>query len=464
MSLVKLPLASPTYRNSRRVELNAIGDTMYDGYTTDLETVCARWGLVEFADTGAGSVRGMWFWQERNLVVVVAGTQVFSLTEAGVLTNITGDALTATERPSFAYDDRYCYVCDGGSIIFSDGATSTAYITHASAPTSAVSLCTLNKRVLAVQAGTQRIYYSEVNDGLTWAGYFTAEGEPDVALEIARVDRQIFVLGSCSGEFYYDDGVTPFSRNDSRFVQQGSCARNALLVLDGVPFWLSDKRKLVALTGNAASNIDDSFNKELFGLSVVEDAFLAPLEQEGRGMIMMVFPQADRALVYDYKVKKWSEFTDYNEGSGTRSRWLANCSCTAGSWGRCFVGSKNNGKIYYLSSTAYLDGTAPIHFSRTTGHIDHGSALKKTSRSLRVKVQRGEGASAATMLIRWRNNNSDNWSDYRSVDLGLTGDRNVIKNIYALGQYNTRQWEFSCASNVPFSLIEVWEDVELENV
>lgn len=67
------------------------------------------------------------------------------------------------------------------------------------------------------------------------------------------------------------------------------------------------------------------------------------------------------------------------------------------------------------------------------------------------------------IMIRWRDNGKAQWSNYREISLGPTGDTTIIKKIRKLGQYETRQYEIVCTSNVPITIAGVNEDVTTTN-
>jgi len=61
--------------------------------------------------------------------------------------------------------------------------------------------------------------------------------------------------------------------------------------------------------------------------------------------------------------------------------------------------------------------------------------------------------------VRWRDNGSKIWSNDRKIGLGFEGNTEFIRSIFMLGTYRTRQWEFYCTDNIPFSIVQATEDV-----
>jgi hypothetical protein len=56
------------------------------------------------------------------------------------------------------------------------------------------------------------------------------------------------------------------------------------------------------------------------------------------------------------------------------------------------------------------------------------------------------------LLIRWRDNGRQEWSNYREIALGEIGETDMVRRIQGLGQYKTRQYEFVCSSNGPLTI------------
>lgn len=65
------------------------------------------------------------------------------------------------------------------------------------------------------------------------------------------------------------------------------------------------------------------------------------------------------------------------------------------------------------------------------------------------------------LLIRWRNDGRNEWSNYREVSLGKLGDTEIFKRISGLGSYRNRQYEIVCTSGVPLTIAGLEENVNL---
>lgn len=65
------------------------------------------------------------------------------------------------------------------------------------------------------------------------------------------------------------------------------------------------------------------------------------------------------------------------------------------------------------------------------------------------------------LLIRWRDEGKPNWSNYREISLGNSGQTEIIKKLRGLGRYRTRQYELVCTSKFPMTIALIEEFVKL---
>ena len=68
------------------------------------------------------------------------------------------------------------------------------------------------------------------------------------------------------------------------------------------------------------------------------------------------------------------------------------------------------------------------------------------------------------MIVRWKDNNKNEWSNEHQIDLGKSGDTEFIGSLKRLGIYRARQWEFILSDAVPLVLAEAEEEIELLDV
>jgi hypothetical protein len=65
------------------------------------------------------------------------------------------------------------------------------------------------------------------------------------------------------------------------------------------------------------------------------------------------------------------------------------------------------------------------------------------------------------LLIRWRNDGRNKWSNYRDISLGEAGQYTISRKVSGLGCYRTRQYEIVCTSGGPVTITGIEEDAKL---
>ena len=102
-----------------------------------------------------------------------------------------------------------------------------------------------------------------------------------------------------------------------------------------------------------------------------------------------------------------------------------------------------DGKVYNISETAYIDDAGPIQFRVRSNLFDAESTKRKFISRLEIVGDK----IGTTLNIRHTDDDYNNWSQYRNVDLNAT--RSVL---YQNGSFRRRAYEFFNADNVPLRL------------
>ena len=172
--------------------------------------------------------------------------------------------------------------------------------------------------------------------------------------------------------------------------------------------------------------------------------------------------------MYDFQGDYWSEWSYWDSSLDERDRFLGSSYIYARAWNKHLFGRFNGSNIYEMLNTIYKDGAVDIHFEKSTGNIDHGSPNKrKRSYRLTMKIKTGIGLGAGGgiepfLLIRWKDDNQNFWSNYRYVSLKTLGNTKDIVNIHNLGSYYSRKWQFLMTENVPFVISKVYEEIDID--
>jgi len=478
----KLPVNAPLWKNvedeSRSVVSEDRRDVMKDALGTTIKRPC----LSLFNDDLDEVTDGIFYWPEKDMVYFVNDTNLYSLAENGTVTLIgsslfgSGTHTTWAESPDLTLvttgATRKLFAANGNKVVKYDGSTASI-LSGSNTPVQSSHIIMFDTYLLSNEMSDPKweetIIRSKVADPETWEGaYFSAENHPDKLQAIHSEWDEIAAFGEHSIEPFYNDGSTPFSTIPGANIGKdgGTLSPWTIKVLDNAYFLLNAQRRVIRIDGRQPTVLSHAIGNLLEGNIDYANAEADVLELNDRAFYILTVN--DRTFVYDTLLKEWiSEWSWWNKTLGKYERFRGRNIITVEQWGVTLCTDWENGNIYKLSENVYQDAGSEVRSSVITGLIDHGTSLEKESNELRLRIKRGQATKTATtdispkMQIRWRDNGSKKWSNYRVIDLGFYGDDEIYRSLVQLGSYISRQWEFIVTDNVPFSIVDVEEDVNI---
>jgi hypothetical protein len=470
MPTVKLPIFAPVQKGVDGIELTDENFSLFDGYRTLAGGTTKRPGsktlFTASAALGVG-VDGMFYWAEKDVVMVVGGGDIYQLTyisNTPVVTKLTSTPLLIQGTPvSMTVDGTNFYCCNGGRIVYTPVGGTPAYIADADAPTTATQVAFLDGYILAID-GSNKFYWSDVNTGTSWnaLSFATAAGSPDLLNAIKVYNREIYLFGQRSIEIWENDGTTPFARVPGGFIQSGCSAPTAVIEDENSLYWLDENRRLVRFAGKSVERLSTKFDRELQGLSKVSDAIAQKIQIDGYVFFVFSFPFDGRTLVYNQTVDDWGEWGKWNLTDADYERWAGSAYCYAERWGLHLIGRRDVLKIAELGRTYADDDGDVIRLSRLTGHLDNGTSQNKQCNEMRFRAKRGQGLSEREpkLMIRYKIDNRA-WSNIREFSLGKVGDYEFVVIDFRRNQYRTKQYEFTATDAVDIVFSNAEEDIEV---
>jgi len=477
---IKLPIGTDAFKNVDDAAINHLSPSLINAYTDELGATNKRPGLTSWIDLGTGyPVEGLYWWEFDQSVIAVSNGRIWRITDAGgTKSEISsgGDLLDpygttlGRVRVEFAELDTYVFMANGKFVYYPDGASLSKYVNDADAdaPTHVHYVTAHDKYILCDDASAVgKIMYSNVGVPLAWNAldFFTLESKPDDLMQVRSAWREIFLPGSDSIEVWFNDGVTPFSRLEGAYTEDGILASYSLVNSDGVWLYLNKNRDVVALSGRTPRVISGPFAKFLDSLTFVSDAWGQVVKVAGRSFYVLTFQQEDKTIVCDVtRVDSgggWSEWGAW--GGAAYADFIGRAYCYAVGFNFHLWGG-TDGKIYKMDPDTYKDGATAIRTVRQTGRVDHGTGMKKRSLRLRVKIKKepvNVDVASPQLKIRWRDDNDAAWGSYRTIDIASDTRDEFYIDLYQLGVYRARQWEFLQEQACGFCLIEAEESVEV---
>lgn len=391
---VKVPLQGRLEKNLISVAVEQGTLRLYNGFLDKKGSITKRPGLLlNQSIIASEKVQGLYYWQAKDKIVAVVGGDIYaadSLTETLVKVNTTGDSLELgiVKIVDTGY---WLYFCSagGGKMMIWNGSDPATFVTDGAAPASVTTITTLNKRVIANDGDTNKIWYTAPASlttptaELTWEGY----------IEYGRINESIIGLDVSGGELiafkrdsmqaYFDDGKTPYKPLTGSQQKYGLINPSATGAFQNALYFVSPDTTIYKLENRQVSDISSEFmGQELNKLLNVNTASIFELDKK----VIFNFPDEDKTYAYDPLLRTWSNLTSFD--GGLDKSFLATSATViraAGSTNLWVIGAKD-GSLYFWDPSVYTDAGTPIRFVVRTGHIGYNTLNRKASTRLVVKV------------------------------------------------------------------------------
>jgi hypothetical protein len=477
MPTLPLPLGRGVEKRSDESALAEQDSDLFDGFIDLVGASVKRPGATQWQDlTGGGNaepgnvgIDGIYFWEQREALVVVANGLITVITRslgsysASDLANTTAP-LTPGVRPTFSCDGSNLVIASGGRMVHMNGVGSAIFISDADAPTAVTHVTFLDGFHIANSVGTNRWYFSEnVNDPSSWNGLDFASGaaNPDYITAIHVLRQNLYLFGTSTIEVWQNDGSTPFSRLDGGVLGLGTLSPYSIARTKDEFYLLDENRRFQRIVGADAQELECPYTADIEAFDGVTDCFVDRIHIGGYEHFVWTFPQGNKSYAFCRTTKSWSIWGDYQD-DGSYDQWLYKSYCYAKPWNLHVVGRHNSPFLDLLSTSATTDGdSSTIRPCHRTGHVDHGSLRDKLCNRLQLRVKTGAaGASSPYLQVRWRDNDRPTWSNERRIPLRSQGDTNLVGQLNKLGRFRSRQWEFSCSASVPVSFLRGEVDID----
>lgn len=457
---------------SRTVDADGIGPynaLLYDGYVNLAGEIWKRPGLTEFCDLEVSSgIDGLYYWSTQSKLIAVCDGDVYSITSAGVDTDLGGDDLESGNPVYFADFGSTLYAANGGQILSIPASGAPSYIADADAPTTVTAISEIDTYLIALKASTEQVWYSQGGDPTDWQGlFFSEQYKPDIARMIGVKDGIIEVFGSQSIAGWWNDGSTPFIRDSQYTVDHGILQPHTLVYCNdlngnGNWYWLSTDKQIVKMVNRQVVPIAPASLSNYIRSFSTHHAVSGECLINGQPHYIINFYNEGRTIAVNITTETWSEFGKWNSGTSLHGAWLCQCYEYASDWNKQFLGDATSGKIYTSDPSVYTDDSDTLCTRIRTDNIDRGSVTeKKFPRQLRFHLKKADGDDFwgdITLYVKWRDNGSLTWKTTREVTLSYTAGMPYRGKIINPGSYYSRQYEIWVTDDEPFILVKVEEE------
>lgn len=385
----------------------------------------ARPGLKTFKTVGVSANRGMVCKSGlfSDAALLIQGTSVYTLTEGGIATALTG-SLAGTGRVDLdAYQDAdlnsVAWAATGSALykITTSGVTLESFPTAGGAGASSV--CVLRGYVIASEAGTDQVFVQVPGDTAWQAlSFVSAEYAPDKVKAVRPLGEQVWFLGEASAEAWALGGsaTPPLEPYGGLVFNIGCKARDAAVSLPSAIIWVDDTNQVRKTEGGAPVAISDPGLSEQIRNTAAGDLSASWCAIDGHVFYILSLGSA-ATWVYDLSTQKWAKWS-----SGSYDFFRVGQFAKLGD--RVICADLLTALIYTLDPDSRDDAgtTFPLRFSAYAEVLEGSVPCANLALLCEVgNAPRSGQGSDPLVLMRYSGDEGKSWSGWRERSLGVTG-------------------------------------------
>lgn len=429
-------------------------------------------GLRKRATLGTGPIRGV-HRASTGQVFIVSGAKLFEVYSYWSGQERSGSLASSSGRVSMADDGTRLVIGDGGNAAFQAPlAAGSALVAVADVDCPGGHVAWQDGYFLHTVPGTGRFAISGLNaltyDALDTA---TAEGRPDLLVNILSAHRQVWLFGDLTTEVWWNSGdaLFPFSRNESAFIETGTISAGTCVRAGGSVAWVGNDERGRGTVWHAQGFTPVRISTHavelaLSGYSRLDESSAFAYQQGGHEFYQLTVPGNEEdsggTWVYDFSTGQWHERSYLSPtGEEPHRAWVG-----AVAFGEMLVGDREDGRLYTYDPTYYADDEGPIRRLRQTPHINQDEKrIRYNSFELQtepgVGLSTGQG-SAPIVLLSWSDDGGHTWSNEHEASMGAIGKYSSRARWNRLGVGRDRVFRVATSEPVPVT----WLGAELDAV
>jgi hypothetical protein len=387
-------------------------------------------------------IRG--WWVINNLLYVVAGAKLYSVTTLGVITSL-GTLSTSSGIVEISDNgvqliivdgvSGYCYTIVTGSYFQAalNAAGSFGAITDANFPNGARTAAFLNGRIYVERRPNSRQFYASNSYDLTgWTNslslptFGTKDNYSDNIQAVDVLNGTLVMWGGATTEYFQDIGTSPLpvARINGTTQLWGLAALSSRAFINNTIIFLGQAQQggiqVLMLNGYVPVRISTPDIEDIIDdFSTWQDAIALTYNVSGHLMYQLTFPTAMRSFLYDATTGFWSET---QTGLGLTGRHFANLGVAFNTLN--YVSDSTTGIIYQLDDEVYTDNGTAIKRQLVTRHLhtdgnEYGIDELFLDMETGVGLQSGQGSNPLISLEVSRDNGRtfgiEKWREFGPV-------------------------------------------------
>lgn len=414
-------------------------------------------GLSLFQSLGAEPSRGMW--QVGKLLYVVNRNLLYSINNAGVITNL-GALDTSSGRVDMSDNGKQLIIVDGANgYIYNISGGTFNKIVDADWP-GADTVTFLAGYFIVSQPSSGRFYVSALYDGTSWDAldFATAESNPDDLIRVFADGGQLMLFGDKTTEAWGNSGAPdfPFAIIGGAASEWGLAARWSVAKFDNSVMFLRKNRlgqvQIAKQAGYQSIAVSTpELDNRINSYSAVSDATAFSYMIDGHSFYQINFPTANESWLYDGLSNAWQKV---QSGTGRhRAEMQVNFI------DRPYVADYENGNIYRLDPSAYTDNGAPIAREMICRHVMTGDW--SIFDELWLEMEAGVGlvsgqGSDPQIMMQVSKDGGHTWSKEVWVSFGKIGEYRTRAVWRRLGRARDWLFKFRVTDPVKTAFVSAW--------
>lgn len=409
-------------------------------------------GRKLFANLGGGPGRGSKVTGDER-AFVVSGSGFYEIFEDGSHV-LHGTLSTSVGLISMAENGSEICIADGTKGYLFDLATEAlTEITDPQFPNGTRRVDYQDGYFMAAKPGTGQWYISAIVDGSSWAplDFTSAEASPDNLVCVVSDRRQVYALGTATGEIFADTGnaTFPFERIQGAIISTGLAAVFTAQIFDDTLVWLGKDEqgrgivwKAVGYSGRKIST--QAIEERIASVADYTDSYAWVYHQNGHVFYCLQVKGLDATLVYDGTIGEWHERSWFNKALNRAELHRGNS--------HIFFAQKNlitdriSGGVYELDPKTFTDDGDELHRERIVPHISNEGQLIKHI-ELILDMEQGVGTTSGAgqdpqVMLSWSDDGGHTWSAERTAPIGRKGQYKTRTRWTRLGTARNRVYKF----------------------
>lgn len=372
----------------------------------------------------------------------VIGDKLYTWALDGTATNL--GSIPGVERVSMAHNqvaggNQLAIAANNAGYVYD---TTTGSLTQVSSDgfPGALYFAFIDQYITGIDPSRNFAFNSALADAMSYNALdrVQAEAQPDKLTGLIATHDQLWLFGErtiqpCSKrDLTEEDSFAPFEADSNMMIEVGCASGHTIVSMDNSLFWLGNDGIVYRANGYTPQRISTHPVEQAISGCNRNAAFAFTFEDRGHKIYYLTFPDG-YTWGYDAASGEWHRRKSYG-----MDRWrVSDLVLWNGQW---IGGDYANGKLYALDWDTQDEDGATLERRRIFGPVtDDENPI--VVNGFKVIVNTGEKSNAQTSFdLRYSKDGGRNWSDWRKLNMGETGDFRQALQCRRLGR--GRSWVF----------------------